>query len=57
MTFEEEATALIKRFQYVLPHQELERRVAELHARHGRQVPPPVTGTIRTIDPNDKLKG
>jgi hypothetical protein len=35
------------------PHEMLAATVAELHAKHGLQVPPPISGTIIIAEPAD----
>lgn len=52
MTFEEELKALIERG---LSFEDLEREVADLHRRYGREVPAPVSGTITVTEPEDKF--
>lgn len=55
--FEEELRKLIDHARLIdLEHEELEMRVAELHRKHGREVPPPITGTLTVTEPNDRLK-
>jgi hypothetical protein len=50
MTFEEELKALI---DSGLPHDELVAAVTELHVKHGREVPPPLTGAVAAAEPED----
>jgi hypothetical protein len=52
MTFDEELKELI---ESGLPFDQLERAVAELHRRHGRDVPPPVQGTVTLTEPDDSF--
>lgn len=52
MTFDEELKELI---ESGLPFDQLERAVAELHRRHGREVPPPVQGTVTLTEPDDSF--
>lgn len=54
LSFEEELTALLNasvgaRFE------DIEKAVAKLHRKYGREVPPPVTGTIEPIEPEDRF--
>ena len=51
-TFDEELKALIEQ---MLPFDELEVAVAELHRKHGREIPPPVTGTVTISEPDDRF--
>jgi hypothetical protein len=56
LSFEEELTALLNasvgaRFE------DIEKAVAVLHAKHGREVPPPVTGSIAIDEPEDRFGG
>jgi hypothetical protein len=50
MTFDEELRVLIQRD---LPFEALAPLVAELHRKHGREVPPPITGTVTMIERKD----
>ena len=50
MTFDEELSVLIKSG---LPFEELQAAVAELHRRHGRELPPPIVGTVALKEPED----
>jgi hypothetical protein len=49
-TFDEELKALVAQ---KLPFEELARAVAALHRKHGREVLPPITGTMVTTEPED----
>jgi hypothetical protein len=56
MTFEEELHALIANArEEKLTHAQLEIAVAELHRKHGRKVPPPITGTMNLTEPDDSF--
>jgi hypothetical protein len=56
MTFEEELIALLKPARLAsTPHVEIELAVAALHRKHGREVPPPIIGTIAVLEPKDSL--
>lgn len=55
MTFEEALAALLERSKGK-PWPELEAAVADLHREYDRPIPPPITGTIVTIEPSDKAK-
>lgn len=50
MTFDEELKQLI---DSGLPFDELAAAVAELHRRYGRQLPPPLLGTVALTEPDD----
>jgi len=51
MTFESELVELVERARLAgTPHAELEAAVAELHRKHGREVPPPITGTLAVTE-------
>ena len=52
MTFDEELKALLERN---LPFDELSTAVAELHRKHGRELPPPVEGTVSISEPDDSF--
>ena len=56
MTFEEELRQLLEEHKG-LPHEHVEHLVKALHGKHGREVPPPITGTIEAVEPEDKLSG
>lgn len=49
-TFDEELKALLGQ---MLPFDELQAAVAELHRRHNREVPQPITGTVEITEPSD----
>jgi hypothetical protein len=53
-TFDEELKALIAQ---MLPFDELQAKVAELHRKHGREVPPPITGTVAGVESEDGFGG
>jgi hypothetical protein len=53
-TFDEELKKLIEQ---MLPFEELQAKVAELHKKHGRIVPPPIIGTIEITEPKDSFGG
>lgn len=54
LSFEQELHELLRK---KLTFEELEPLVVALHQKHGKQVPPPVTGTMHVIDPEDKFGG
>lgn len=49
-TFEEELAVLLKSG---LEFEDLQAEVIELHHKHGRKVPPPITGTMAIEEPPD----
>jgi hypothetical protein len=51
--FEDELRELVTRWQGGV--EELQAKVAELFRKHGREVPPPITGTMAITDPEDKF--
>ena len=56
MTFEEELRVLIADARLTgIAHEQLERSVVELHRRYGREVPPPIVGTLQLTEPDDSL--
>jgi hypothetical protein len=56
-TFDEELGALIENARLnETPHEELEAAVAELHRRHGREVPSPIKGAIDVTEPKDSFR-
>lgn len=58
MTFDEELKALLDKARVDgTPHEQVEAAVAELHRKHGREVPPPITGTIAITEPEDGFGG
>lgn len=54
LSFEQELTALLNA-SVGAAFEDIEKAVAELHRKHGREVPPPVTGTIEPIEPEDRF--
>ena len=54
LSFQEELTALLNA-SVGAKFEDIERAVAELHRKHGREVPPPITGTMQAIDPEDRF--
>jgi hypothetical protein len=57
MTFDEMLTALIERAREIgMPQEELEAAVAEFHRQHDREPPPPITGTVAIVEPDDGFK-
>ena len=56
-SFEEELNELLdwaKRAKVLF--EELQEKVHELHRKHKREIPPPITGTLKTTDPQDKFR-
>jgi hypothetical protein len=37
--------------------EQLQTAVTSLHREYDREVPPPITGTMATVDPEDKFSG
>jgi hypothetical protein len=56
MTFEEELQALIARMQKSA-FEDLRAAVDDLFRKHGREVPPPITGTMNIEEPPDTFGG
>ena len=56
LSFEEELEALLNA-GVGAPFEKLEQAVRELHRKHGREVPPPITGTIAIDEPADSFGG
>jgi hypothetical protein len=52
--FQEELTALLNA-SVGAKFEDIEKAVAALHAKHGREVPPPIKGTMEAIDPEDRF--
>ena len=56
-TFEEELRAILEQARADgTKFEEQEKLVHALHRKHGRQILPPITGTLRTTDPQDKFR-
>jgi hypothetical protein len=56
MTFEQELIALVEKARADgTPQADVEEAVAELHQRHDKKIPPPITGTITVTEPEDSL--
>jgi hypothetical protein len=54
MTFEQELSELVEQMRADNRlHVEIEAAVAELHRKHGREIPPPITGTLTLVEPKD----
>jgi hypothetical protein len=53
LTFDEELTRLAKS---ELPLEEKQAAIAELYRRQGREVPPPITGTLNITEPKDTFR-
>ena len=56
LSFEEELTALLN-VTVGAPFERIEKAVAELHRKHGREVPPPIMGTLALDEPEDRFGG
>lgn len=58
MVFEDALGILLKRAQEEnWPWKQLEAAVADLHQQYNREVPPPITGTVTVVEPEDKFGG
>jgi hypothetical protein len=55
LSFEQELTALLN-VSVGARFEDIERAVAELHRKHGREVPSPITGTITLTEPPDEFR-
>jgi hypothetical protein len=55
-TFEEELRDLLEQNKD-LPFEHVEHLVKALHDKHGRKVPPPITGTVQAQEPEDSASG
>lgn len=55
LSFEEELTALLNASTGA-KFEDISRAVAELHRKHGREVPPPITGTITLTELPDTFR-
>jgi hypothetical protein len=55
MDFDDELKGLLDLYKFK-PFAEQEKAVAALHRKHGREVPPPITGTINVTEPKDAFK-
>lgn len=54
MTFDEMLTELIERARATkMPQDQLEAAVREFHQQNGREVPPPITGSVAIKEPED----
>jgi hypothetical protein len=51
------AEELVELIQSGLPFEEMQVAVGELFHKHGREVPPPVTGSIALKEPEDRFGG
>lgn len=56
LSFEEELEALLN-ISVGASFENIEKAVAELHRKHGREVPPPITGTVAIVEPEDGFGG
>jgi hypothetical protein len=56
MTFEEELSALLN-MSVGAPFERIQQAVEELFRKHGREFPPPITGTMEPIEPEDSFGG
>lgn len=56
LSFQEELTALLNA-SVGAKFEDIEQAVKELHRKHGREVPPPIMGTMQATDPEDKFGG
>jgi hypothetical protein len=57
-SFDEELKALLDKARAdATPHQQVEAAVAELHRKHGREIPPPIIGTITITEREDSFGG
>ena len=54
LSFQEELTALLNA-SVGAKFEDIEKAVKELHRKHGREVPPPITGTMQVTDPEDRF--
>jgi hypothetical protein len=54
LSFEEELEALLNA-SVGAPFEVIERAVAALHCKHGREVPSPIEGTMVLDEPEDKF--
>jgi hypothetical protein len=55
MTFEQELKAAIDQHRGE-GFEKLRAVVDAIFAKHGREIPQPITGTIETVDPGDRLQ-
>ena len=56
LSFEEELEALLN-ISVGASFENIEKAVKELHRKHGREVPAPVTGSITIDEPEDRFGG
>jgi len=55
--FETELVKMVEDAQWQgMPDWVLVSKVALLHRKHGREIPPPITGTLTITEPEDRLR-
>lgn len=54
LSFEEELEVLLNA-SVGAKFEDIEKAVVALHVKHGREVPPPIKGTMEPIEPEDRF--
>ena len=54
LSFDEELSALLSA-SVGAPFERIQQAVEELFRKHGREFPPPITGTMEPIEPEDSF--